>query len=127
MLGILSPLVAFFLLSNISTIPKRLYDLADIDKMSNFEKFWNVTFPPLRFTIFVFTCITIVMSLKLHDFIFTLSQGGPGRVSSTLTYEIYKLSFKNMQLRFWFGDVFLSFIFDCWKYTNVILVMGASS
>ena len=42
----LSPLVAFFLLSNISTIPKRLYDLADIDKMSNFEKFWNVTFPP---------------------------------------------------------------------------------
>ena len=35
----LSPLVAFFLLSNISTIPKRLYDLADIDKMSNFEKF----------------------------------------------------------------------------------------
>jgi len=96
----LSPLVAFFLLSNISTIPKRLYDLADIDKMSNFEKFWNVTFPPLRFTIFVFTCITIVMSLKLHDFIFTLSQGGPGRVSSTLTYEIYKLSFKNMQLGF---------------------------
>ena len=40
------------------------------------------------------------MSLKLHDFIFTLSQGGPGRTSSTLTYEIYKLSFKNMQLGF---------------------------
>ena len=94
----LSPLVAFFLLSNISTIPRRLYDLADIDQMSNFKKFWHVTFPPLRFTIFVFTCITIVMSLKLHDFIFTLSQGGPGRISSTLTYEIYKLSFKNMQL-----------------------------
>ena len=94
----LSPLVAFFLLSNISTIPRRLYDLADIDQMSNFKKFWHVTFPPLRFTVFVFTCITIVMSLKLHDFIYTLSQGGPGRVSSTLTYEIYKLSFKNMQL-----------------------------
>ncbi|HIA60089.1 MAG TPA: sugar ABC transporter permease [Pelagibacterales bacterium] len=94
----LSPLVAFFLLSNISTIPRRLYDLADIDQMSNFKKFWHVTFPPLRFTIFVFTCITAVMSLKLHDFIYTLSQGGPGRVSSTLTYEIYKLSFRNLQL-----------------------------
>ena len=68
--------------------------------MSNFKKFLHVTFPPLKFTIFVFTCITIVMSLKLHDFIFTLSQGGPGRTSSTLTYEIYKLSFKNMQLGF---------------------------
>ena len=44
--------------------------------------------------------LTIVMSFKLHDFIFTLSQGGPGRTSSTLTYEIYKLSFKNMQLGF---------------------------
>ena len=96
----LAPLVAFFLLSNISTIPKRLYDLADIDQMTNFKKFLHVTFPPLKFTIFVFTCITIVMSLKLHDFIFTVSQGGPGRVSSTLTYEIYKLSFKNMQLGF---------------------------
>ena len=54
----MAPLVAFFLLANLKTIPKRLYDLAAIDRMSRFEVFLNVTLPPLRFTLFVFTCIT---------------------------------------------------------------------
>lgn len=94
----MAPLVAFFLLANLKTIPSRLYDLAAIDRLSPFETFRAVTLPPLRFTLFVFTCITTVLSLKLFDFIFVLSGGGPGTTSATLTYQIYKISFKDMQL-----------------------------
>ena len=64
----MAPLVAFFLLANLKTIPSRLYDLAAIDRMSRVETFLNVTLPPLRFTLFVFTCITTVLSMKLFDF-----------------------------------------------------------
>lgn len=94
----MAPLVAFFLLANLKTIPSRLYDLAAIDRMSRLETFLNVTLPPLRFTLFVFTCITTVLSMKLFDFIFVLSGGGPGTASATLTYRIYKESFKDLDL-----------------------------
>ena len=66
--------------------------------MSRVETFLNVTLPPLRFTLFVFTCITTVLSMKLFDFIFVLSGGGPGTASATLTYRIYKESFKDLDL-----------------------------
>jgi multiple sugar transport system permease protein len=94
----MAPLVGFFILANIKTIPKRLYDLASIDQLSAFSTFWNVTLPPLRFTLFVFTSITTVLSMKLFDLIFVLSGGGPGNTSATLTYELYKVSFKNLDL-----------------------------
>jgi len=94
----MAPLVAFFLLANMKTIPSRLYDLAAIDRMSAAATFWNVTLPPLRFTLFVFTCITTVLSMKLFDFIFILSGGGPGTTSAALTYQIYKKSFKDLDL-----------------------------
>ena len=94
----MAPLVAFFLLANMKTIPSRLYDLAAIDRLSRFETFFHVTLPPLRFTLFVFTCITTVLSMKLFDFVFVLSGGGPGTSSAVLTYHIYKESFKDLNL-----------------------------
>lgn len=94
----MAPLVAFFLLANLKTIPKRLYDLAAIDRFTPLETFWNVTLPPLRFTIFVFTCITTVLSMKLFDFIFVLSGGGPGTTSATMTFTIYRISFRDLNL-----------------------------
>jgi multiple sugar transport system permease protein len=94
----MAPLVGFFILANLKTIPKRLYDLAAIDQLSAFGTFRHVTLPPLRFTLFVFTSITTVLSAKVFDYIFVLSGGGPGNTSSTLTYELYKVSFKNLNL-----------------------------
>ena len=94
----MAPLVAFFLLANMLTIPARLYDLAKIDQMSRFETFWHVTLPPLRFTIFVFSCIVTVLAMKTFDYIFTATQGGPGTASAVLTYTLYKISFVNLDL-----------------------------
>jgi multiple sugar transport system permease protein len=93
-----APLVAFFLLANMAAIPKRLYDLAAIDRMTAFETFRHVTLPPLRFTLFVFACIVTVFSLKAFDYIFTMSRGGPGNASAVLTYQLYKISFVNLDL-----------------------------
>jgi len=94
----MAPLVAFFLLANLKTIPRRLYDLAALDQLSPLETFWNVTLPPLRYTLFVFTSIVTVLTMKLFDFIFVMTGGGPGETSATLTYEVYKISFKNLDL-----------------------------
>lgn len=94
----MAPLVAFFLLANLKTIPRRLYDLAALDRLTAFETFWHVTLPPLRYTLFVFTSIVTVLSMKLFDFVFVMTGGGPGTTSATLTYQVYKSSFKNLDL-----------------------------
>jgi multiple sugar transport system permease protein len=94
----MAPLVAFFLLANMLTTPPRLYDLAKLDRMSRFETFLHVTLPPLRFTLFVFTCIITVLAIKTFDYIFTATQGGPGSASSVLTYVLYRTSFQNLDL-----------------------------
>lgn len=94
----LAPLVTFFLLANMETIPSRLYDLAELDHLGPFRKFFYVTFPYLRYTLFLFTCIVTVLSLKVFDLIFLQTGGGPGIASTTLTYQIYKESFVNLNL-----------------------------
>jgi multiple sugar transport system permease protein len=93
-----APLLAFFLLANMATTPKRLYDLASIDRMTRWEVFRHVTLPPLRFTLFVFTCIITVLSLRTFDYIYTMSRGGPGDASEVLTYQLYKISFQDLNL-----------------------------
>lgn len=90
-----APLVAFFLLASIETVPTRLYDLAKIDRFGAFKRFFYVTLPYLRYTLFVFTAIITVLSLRTFDYIFVQTEGGPAMRSATLTYEIYKESFIN--------------------------------
>jgi multiple sugar transport system permease protein len=94
----LAPLVGFFLLASMQTIPERLYDLAKIDNLGTFERFWHVTMPHIRYTLFVFVNIVAVLSLKTFDYIYVQTGGGPGTASSALTYEIYKESFLNLNL-----------------------------
>ncbi|CCN73589.1 putative ABC-type sugar transport systems,permease component [Vibrio nigripulchritudo SFn27] len=94
----MAPLVAFFLLANLKTIPKSLYGLASIDRFNTLQTFIHVTLPPLRFTLFVFTCICTVLSLKMFDFVYMLSRGGPGDTSTVLPFLLYDISFKQLQL-----------------------------
>jgi len=72
--------------------------LARIDGLSPLQRFVTVTLPPLHFTLFVFGCIVTVLSLKNFDFIYTLGRGGPANASAALTYQIFKISFQDLNL-----------------------------
>jgi len=114
----LAPLVAFFLLANLKTIPKRLYDLATIDKLSTWQKFIHVTLPPLKYSLFVFTTIVFILSMKLLDFIFVIAQGGPGGASTTMSYYVYELAFRQTNYGF---SAAVSF------YLLFLIIVGALS
>jgi len=94
----MAPLVAFFVLAGIKTIPERLYHLAQIDRMGAFAQFLHVTLPPIRFTLFVFTSIATMFSFKLFDYINIMSRGGPGNASTVLPYLLYDISFEQLDL-----------------------------
>lgn len=90
----LAPLVAFFLLAGMQATPLRLYHLAQIDRLGAWGQFRHVTLPPIRFTLFVFSSIVTIFSLKVFDLINIMSRGGPGDASTVLTYLVYDISFQ---------------------------------
>jgi len=94
----LAPLVAFFLLAGIRTIPVRLYDLAELDHCGPWSKFRYVTLPYIRYSLFVFTTISCVFALKTFELVYLQTGGGPGIASATLTYFIYKESILHLNL-----------------------------
>lgn len=120
----MAPLVAFFLLANMTAIPTRLYDLAAIDRMTRWETFSHVTLPPLRFTLFVFACIVTVFSLKAFDYVFTVARGGPGDASAVLTYQLYKISFVNLDLGYGAAMSFFLLAMILVATTLIYLVWG---
>jgi len=94
----MAPLIAFFLLAGMNTIPSRLYHLAQIDRLGIWGQFIHVTLPPLRFTLFVFSNIAIIFSLKMFDYIDVMSRGGPGNASTVVPYLLYDTSFQQLEL-----------------------------
>lgn len=84
-------------LAGLQGIPKDLYEAAEIDGAGKLSQFINVTLPMLSPIIFFTVIIAIINSFKVFDLIYVLTQGGPGRSTHVLVYDIYNTAFKNYE------------------------------
>src|SRR5699024_9188774 len=76
-------------LAGLQSISKDFYEAANIDGASPWQKFKNITLPLLMPSII----INIIGGLKLFDVIISLSGGGPGNASQSLSTYMYDLYF----------------------------------
>ncbi len=81
------PFFAIMLLAGLQTIPRELYEAAEVDGASPWKSFWMITLPMLTPTIFVTTLLRIIWVANSVDVIFAMTGGGPGY--STLTLSVY--------------------------------------
>jgi len=84
-------------LAGLQGIPNDLYEAAEIDGAGKFSQFIKITIPMLSPVIFFTTIIAIINSFKVFDLIFVLTQGGPGRSTHVLVYDIYNTAFKRFE------------------------------
>lgn len=83
-----------FFLSGLQNIDPSVYEAADIDGTSAWNKFFKITVPMLK-PIILFTTITSTIgTLQLFDEVMNITQGGPANATLTLSQYIYNLSFK---------------------------------
>lgn len=83
-----------FYLSGLQNIDPSVYEAADIDGTSAWNKFWKITVPMLK-PIILFTTITSTIgTLQLFDEVMNITGGGPANATITLSQYIYNLSFK---------------------------------
>ncbi|MBW6457255.1 MAG: sn-glycerol-3-phosphate ABC transporter permease UgpA [Trueperaceae bacterium] len=80
-----------FFLAGLQSIPKTIVEAAAIDGASPTRRFWMVVFPLLSPTTFFLLIINILYSFfDTFGVIHAITQGGPGRATTTLMYRLYR-------------------------------------
>jgi multiple sugar transport system permease protein len=84
-------------LAGLQTIPAQLYEAAEIDGATPWQRFVNVTMPGLRHTTFFVIVLLTIESFKVFDLILVMTQGGPGQSTLVLSQYIYQKGFVENQ------------------------------
>jgi ABC-type sugar transport system permease subunit len=85
-------------LSGLQTISETLYEAADVDGATGWQKFRHVTLPGLRPTL-VFVVITItIAALGLFAQIDVMTRGGPLDATSTIIYHGVRRGFREQEV-----------------------------
>jgi multiple sugar transport system permease protein len=85
-------------LSGLAVLDLEVFEAADIDGASGWDKLRYLTVPLMRPIIIVALLIRGLDALKFFDVIFTLSGGGPGNSTETLSFYIYQVGYQFFRL-----------------------------
>lgn len=88
-------------LAGLQTIPKDLYEAADIDGANRWMKFKHVTFALISPALTINMVLSTIGCLKMFDHVFVLTGGGPGNASQVVGTAIFTVAFNNN--RFGYG------------------------
>jgi len=85
-----SSFMALILLAGLQTIPRSLYEAAEVDGATRWQQFWEITLPMLAPSIFVALIFRTITAVQTFDIPFAMTGGGPGDSTETLAMYIYK-------------------------------------
>ncbi len=81
----------------LQSIPRELYEAAEIDGASKSYQFWNVTVPLLRPAMIPAAMYGFTLSFSLFNFVYFMTGGGPSRMTEILVTFAYDLV-RNLRL-----------------------------
>jgi len=112
-----TPFMVLLASAAFSSVPKYLYEAASVDRASGWFKFTNITLP-LSAPILVLALLFRLMDeMKQFDLIYTLTGGGPGDATQTVSFTLYKTAFQY----FYTGEG------SAWAFILLIIIIGLSS
>ncbi len=82
-----------FFLMGLQSIPKELYECADIDGAGRVRQFFQVTLPMLKPILQIVLMLALVEGLKISDLVLVLTNGQPGGQTEVVMTYIYKYFF----------------------------------
>ncbi len=85
-------------LSALMSIPKDLYEAAEVDGAVGFRKHMLVTIPHVMPVIALVSTISSISALKVFVEIYVMTKGGPLNSTKTIVYYIYEKAFENLDL-----------------------------
>jgi multiple sugar transport system permease protein len=92
------PFGTLMILAALQAIPLSVFEAAEVDGATGFQKFRFVTFPLLSSMIWFVGFLAFAWNFNTFDFIWLTTQGGPGTATQTLPVLIYRTAFKTFRL-----------------------------
>jgi ABC-type sugar transport system permease subunit len=82
-----------YFLAGLQSIPKEMYEAAEVDGANAWNRFWDVTVPMLREVGAVIVFLAILGSLQVFDLVLVMTGGGPYYASEVVSTYIYHFAF----------------------------------
>ncbi len=85
------PFFGVSILAAMQTVPQDLYDAADVDGATAWQKFWRITLPTIKGVVIVVTLLSTIWTLNDFNIVYIMTRGGPGaatQVFATYSYEL---------------------------------------
>ena len=77
------------------SVPRELYDAAEVDGASIWQKIWHVTLPQLRGILLITLILQLIATAQLFTEPFLFTGGGPANSTMTVLLLIYHYAFQN--------------------------------
>ncbi|MGA5566869.1 carbohydrate ABC transporter permease [Streptomyces platensis] len=87
------PFMLVALLGGLQSIPGELYEAAEMDGASAWQRFRHITVPGLRAVSSTVILLSTIWTFNMFPVIFLLTRGGPGDATEILVTYAYRLSF----------------------------------
>lgn len=84
-------------LAGLQTIPQELLEAGEIDGANAWQKTRFIRIPMLATSITINLTLGVINGLKAFEYPFIMTNGGPGRSTSTLVVDIFRMAFVEMQ------------------------------
>ena len=72
-------------------------EAAMVDGANGWQRFWKVTLPQLRPTLFTVITLGLISCWQVFDQVYTATQGGPGNTTLTPAFLSYQTAIQNLQ------------------------------
>ena len=89
-----SPFVMLLVLAGLVSVPKYLYEAAEIDRASWWRRFSTITFPYIRSLLLLAVLFRTIETFKLFDLVYIITEGGPGSATETIAVYVYRMAFQ---------------------------------
>lgn len=89
-----SPFVMLLVLAGLVSVPKYLYEAAEIDRASKWRTFWTITFPYIKSLLLLAILFRTIETFKLFDIVYIITEGGPGSSTETIAVFLYRNAFQ---------------------------------
>lgn len=87
------PFWMLMLSAGLKTIPAELYEAASLDGAGYLRQIRHVVLPSIRNVIVLTALLAFIWTFNYFDLSYAMTQGGPGRATTTIAFDIYKTSF----------------------------------
>lgn len=86
-------------LAALQSVPRSLYEAAELDGAGSFKRFWHITFPMLKPVTFFLVVTSIIAGSQIFTEINIMTPtGGPEFSSASVVWYIWRQAFANLQM-----------------------------